>query len=236
VRIVQPEGRRDERPTTRGSTLEAPEPFIFLPEADPEPTPRPEVVREPADEDDGSRYALIAAVALGLVILCLLLSLPGQSRSPDVAPSDRPLAATAPGSDLSIPVGHHLRTHTVNAAGDQDVLALAQGGSAALAPLIGSPVTADGVIVREVYDDNAFSVRSRTGAAMIVFVPDRGPTDVPLTLTPQRRVTFEGTLMAVPDDIAGIVGVEAAAVAERTGGYLVATPETLHPMRHLRRS
>jgi hypothetical protein len=233
---VQPDDRRDERDAPLGSLLEAPDRFIRLPEAEPEAEPRrrPLVPAFP-EEDDGRRYALIAAVAMGLVVLCLLLSLPGQGRSPQATPAFHPLAATAPGSDLSIPVGHRLRSHTLNADGDQDVLAIAQGGPAALAPLIGSPVTADGAIVRETYDDNAFSVRSRTGAVMIVFVPDRGPTAVALTLTPGRRVTFEGTLLAVPDDIASIVGVEAAAVAQRTGGYVVATPETLHPVRQLRR-
>jgi hypothetical protein len=237
VPIVRPDERRDERTTSLGSLLETPDRFIRLPEAEPEGDERRRaILRELPGEDDGRRYALIAAVAMGLVVLCLLLSLPGQGRSPDVPTAIHPLPATAPGSDLSIPVGHQLRTHTVNADGDQDVLSIALGGPTALAPLIGSPVTADGVIVRETYDDNAFSVRSRTGAAMVVYVPDRGPTDVPLTLTPQRRVTFEGTLLAVPDDIARIVGVEAAAVAQRTGGYLVAIPETLHPVRHLRRS
>jgi len=240
VRSVEPQERRDERDTPLGSLLEAPERFIRLPEAEPEgpegEARRPWLVRGFPEADDGHRYALIAAVAMGLVVLCLLLSLPGQGRSADVAPAIHPLGATAPGSDLAIPVGHRLRSHTVNADGDQDVLAAALGGPAALAPLIGSPVTADGVVVRETYDGNAFSVRSRTGAAMVVYVPDRGPTDLALTLTPRRRVTFEGTLLAVPDDIASIVGVEAAAVAQRTGGYLVAIPETLHPVRDLRRS
>jgi hypothetical protein len=230
----------DERVPSAGApraTLEAPDRFIRLPEAQEYATQRRVGVPPALMEDDTTRqWVLVASVAMALVILCLILALPGQSRSPTPTTTIHPLEAAGPGADLGIPIARRFRSHTVNAAGDQDVLLLAKGGSAALAPLMGAPVTADGVIVRENYDDTAFSVRSRTGEAMIVYVPYRGPTDIALSLTAQRRVTFEGTLHPIPSDLSSIVGVDAAAVAARTGAYLVAVPESIHPVRHLRRS
>jgi hypothetical protein len=221
----------------RPSTLEAPERVIRLPEAGEPRSERRQRTFPPALEDDDTRtWALVAAVCLMLIVLCLILSLPGQATPPAIRTTIHPLEAAGPGAVLGIPVPKRMRTHTVNAAGDQDVLSLAKGGPGSIARLIGAPVTGDGVIERGTYDGNAFSVRSRGGAAMIVYLPYRGPTDVAATLTPQRRVTFEGTLQPVPDDFASIVGVEAAAVAARTGAYIVAVPESLHPVRHVRRS
>jgi hypothetical protein len=235
---VQRPDRISEPTRNSPGTLEAPERVIRLPEAPEEALERRELgFPSSLLEDDGSRtWLLVTAVALALVVLCLLLALPGQGRAPTTAATIHPLPATAPGADLAIPVGKRLRSQTVNAANDQDVLAIARGGPAALAPLVGAPVTGDGVLVRENYDGSAFSVRSRNGAAMIVYVPYAGQTDIALSLTAQRRVVFDATLQPVPPDLASLVGAEAAAVAARTGDYLVAVPESIHPIRHLRRS
>jgi hypothetical protein len=219
------------------ATLDPPDRIVRLPEAHEEAVERRQLVVPPSllEDDETRKWVLVTAVALALVILCLILSLPGQSRSSTSTRTIHPPEGKAPGAALAIPVGQRLRTRTVNAAGDQDVLILARAGSAALVPLMGAPVTADGVVVREIYDGTAFSVRSKDGEAMVVYVPSPGQSDVALSLNARGRVVFEATLQPVPSDFASIVGVDAAAVAARTGAYLVAVPESIHPARRLRR-
>jgi hypothetical protein len=76
--------------------------------------------------------------------------------------------------------------------------------------------------------DHAFSISSPTsprGVPVVAFIPYQAGDA--LIVHTGEEVTFVGTLMPVPDDIAARVGTEAASIGARTGVYVRVVPETL---------
>lgn len=108
---------------------------------------------------------------------------------------------------------------TVTVSGNQDLLSIARAGSTALLSLLGAPVTAEGTDVARVFGTESFSVRSATGAEMLVYVPDVEPTTL-LNIRPGDRVIFTGTILPA-SDLGGLVNTDAAALADRTGAYIL---------------
>jgi hypothetical protein len=206
--------------------------IIRIPEAEQPPAAPPR--REPVRRRIVTRsrtpwivaFALVLVAALGLfaIVLAPQDAPPMAAPGPTVADGlTTPLAGTA----LALPAPDALRTHTVNAAGDSDLLALSQSGLGSVARFDGAPVTADGVTVGTAFSDTVFSVTSPTGGELVVLVPSTVATRDLLVLAENEEVVFNGTLMPVPDDLGEFIGPEAAAVAARTGSYIVAVPENI---------
>jgi hypothetical protein len=213
--------------------------IIRIPEAEEPPAapapPRPRRARPPILTRSSTPW--IVALALFLVAafsLVLIVLAPRDATAPSTTPAastatDASGGAQAPllPNALALPVPDDLRTHTVNAGGDNDLLAMSQSGVGALSSLEGAPVTADGPTVGTVFSDTVFSVTSPSGGELVVLVPYARPSQGPLALSEGETVVFNGTLMPVPDDLSEFTGSEAAAVAARSGSYIVAIPENV---------
>jgi hypothetical protein len=98
---------------------------------------------------------LVVIIAIAAVFVWALAPHNGTapSATPPVTDTIQPISGVARG--LALPAPDALRTHTVNVAGDQDLLALATSPGA-LATYAGAPVTADGVEVTQLLGDRAF--------------------------------------------------------------------------------
>jgi len=226
------EGRptRVDAPTERVVRVpEATSPEATSPEATSgELHPAPE--REAGPLVTRSRAPWVAALALAMLAAVTLLALviaPDLDAVPERSTGAGAEAPLVPeGSGLTLRTPDTLRTHTVNAAGDQDLLALSASGVDSLERFEGAPVTADGVTVATAYSETVFTVSSPTGGQLVVLVPYEAGTRV-LTLAENEGLTFNGTLMPVLDDFGEFAGAEAGAVATGTGSYILAVPETI---------
>jgi hypothetical protein len=163
--------------------------------------------------------------AVGMIVVITLFALvltrdPSGEGTPPTAEGQSSINATPNEPELET-----FRTQTVNVDRGQDVMAMVANPSS-LVPLFGAPITADGVIVSEVFGPEAFTVTSPSGAEMLVYVAKQGEPEF-VAVTPGQKITFLGTLMPVRDDFDFLVGPAAAPVAQSTGAYLYAVPQTI---------
>jgi hypothetical protein len=168
---------------------------------------------------------LVVIIAIAAVFVWALAphNVPETGATPPVTDTIQPVSGVA--RDLAIPAPEALRTHTVNVAGDQDLLALATSPGA-VASYAGAPVTADGVEVTQLLGDRAFEVSNGTGGTMVVYLPYGLPDQVFVTLA--QHVTFVGSVSPTPDDLTAFAGSSAAAAATPDGAYIIAVPESIH--------
>lgn len=170
---------------------------------------------------------LVVIIAIAAIFVWALAPHNGATPAPAAAP---PVTDTVqPGSgvarDLALPAPEALRTHTVNVAGDQDLLALATTAGA-VDSYAGAPVTADGVEVTELLGDRAFEVSNGAGGTMVVYMPYGIPNQVFVTLS--QHVTFVGSVSPTPEDLTAFAGAVAATAAAADGAYIIAVPESVH--------
>ena len=195
--------------------------------------PTEPIVRVPeADHRHGRRTNLTASIApwmiffaVGMIAAITLFALlltrgPSGEATPPTAGGQGSINATPIEPELET-----LRTQTVNVDRGQDVMSMVANPSS-LAPYFGAPISADGVIVSDVFGPEAFTVTSPAGAEMLVYVAKQGePEFVPVS--PGQEITFLGTLMPVRDDFEFLVGPAAAPAAQSAGAYLYAVPQTI---------
>jgi hypothetical protein len=148
---------------------------------------------------------------------------PGPDVTPPVADTIEPDTNVSRGLALAAPAD--LRTHTVNVAGDQDLLSLATTAGA-VDSFGGAPVTADGVEVTELLGDRAFEVANPAGATMVVYLPYGIPNEVFVTLG--QELTFVGSVSPTPEDLTTTADATAATAAAGEGAYVIAVPESVH--------
>ena len=167
---------------------------------------------------------LVVIIAIAAVFVWALAphNVP-ETATPPVTDTIQPVSGVARG--LALPAPEAMRTHTVNAAGDQDLLALATSPGA-LATYAGAPVTADSVEVTQLLGDRAFEVSNGAGGTMVVYLPYGIPNQVFVTLA--QHVTFVGSVSPTPDDLTAFAGSSAAAAAAPDGAYIIAVPESIH--------
>jgi hypothetical protein len=170
--------------------------------------------------------AWVIVFVLGMVVLISLFAVvltrdPSGDETPPTAEGRSSINATPNEPELET-----LRTQTVNVDGDQDVLAMAASSPTSLAPFFGAPITADGVVVSEVFAPDAFTVASPDGAEMLVYVATQDEPDF-VAVSPGQEITFLGTLMPVRGDFEFLVGPAAAPAARPAGAYLSAVPQTI---------
>jgi hypothetical protein len=162
--------------------------------------------------------------AVGMIVatalFALLLTRDPSGDTPPTAEGGSSINATPNEPELET-----FRTQTVNVDRGQDVMAMAASPSS-LAPFFGAPITADGVVVSEVFGPEAFTVTSPTGAEMLVYVAKQGEPEF-VAVTPGQEITFIGTLMPVRGDFEFLVGPAAAPAARPAGAYLYAVPQTI---------
>jgi hypothetical protein len=166
---------------------------------------------------------VIIAIAAVFVWAIAPHNVPETGATPPVTDTIQPISGVA--RDLALPAPDALRTHTVNVAGDQDLLQLATSPGAA-ASYAGAPVTADGVEVTQLLGDRAFEVSNGAGGTMVVYLPYGLPDQVFVTLA--QHVTFVGSVSPTPDDLTAFAGSSAAAAATPDGAYIIAVPESIH--------
>src|SRR5919106_1718736 len=136
--------------------------------------------------------------AVGMIVAVALFALlltrnPSGDDTPPTAEGRSSINATPNEPELET-----FRTQTVNVDRGQDVMAMA-ASSSSLAPFFGAPITADGVVVSEVFGPEAFTVTSPTGAEMLVYVAKQGEPEF-VAVAPGQEITFIGTLMQVRGD------------------------------------
>jgi hypothetical protein len=221
----------EERP--RSLVDEQPEIVVHIPEAGERSQAPPTVVedrRVPWIERKEAPWIIVAAVVAVVAVVALLVLLQDStievSATPDGGGGTSTVEQDAPPwAALSLPVPESYRTHTANVKGSLDVIEVANLGPGVADVLVGSVTTVDGPTVQQIFSDQAFSIVSPSGAALVAYLPyDAG--DAPIG-DPGQEVTFVGTLMPVPDDFAAMVGTEAASTAALTGVYVRVIPETL---------
>lgn len=193
------------------------EPIVRVPEADHTHRRRPSLTASIAPWMIFFAVGLIAAIAL---FALLLTRDPTGEGTPPTAEGRSSINATPNEPELET-----FRTQTVNVDRGQDVMALAANPSS-LVPFFGAPITADGVVVSEVFGPEAFTVTSPTGVEMLVYVAKQGEPEF-VAVTPGQEITFLGTLMPVRDDFDYLVGPAAAPAARPVGAYLYAVPQTI---------
>jgi hypothetical protein len=217
--MIQREGIEDRTTSTHADTHgHAPtEPIVRVPEA---------------GHTHRRRTNLTASIApwmiffaVGMVVLIALFALlltrdPSGEGTPPTAEGQSSINATPNEPELET-----FRTQTVNVDRGQDVLAMAANPSS-LVPYFGAPITADGVVVNEVFGPEAFTVTSATGVEMLVYVAKQGEPDF-VAVTPGQEITFLGTLMPVRDDFGYLVGPTAVPAAQPADAYLYAVPQTI---------
>ena len=196
---------------------------VFVPDAGSEmgypgvvPVDSPGAVFERADRRPWIVSAILG-VGVALLAVALMMALTRDpvvvTPTPTVGLLVVPAAAGLPsGAFATVPA-------TVTVAGNQDLLSIARTGSTALVGFLGAPVTAEGTEVARVFGANAFSIRSATGAEMLVYVADVESTTL-LNIRPGDRVIFSGTLLPA-SDLSGLVNTDAAALAGQTDRYIL---------------
>ena len=215
-----------------GSLLDDERTIVSIPEAD-QPEPERVVVLDraapqPWIERREAPWIILGAVGILIAVLLLTVSDPNTAVSAAPTTGVRPATtvdATLPiWTALAVPVPESLRTHTVNVAGNVDLLEVADLGPGAALPYTGNVATVDGPLVQQVIG-NHFVIASPTGAPVVAFMPYAAGDALILDLGDE--VTFVGTLMPVPDDFAAMVGTDAASIGAQTGVYVRVVPETL---------
>jgi hypothetical protein len=209
-------------------TVVVPERTVVVPDAPPSPAPRR---RRPV----GSNTALwvigfLVALLVIVAVFVWALAPNDEGAAPTPGPGVTPPVDTIePDSGvargLALPAPEELRTHTVNVAGDQDLLALATTAGA-VDGFGGAPVTADGVEVTQLLGDHAFEVQNLSGSTMVVYLPYGVPNDVFVTIG--QQLTFVGSLSPTPEDLTTIADATAATAAAAQGAYIIAVPESVH--------
>ena len=217
-----------------GSLLDDERIIVPIPEADEPGSDRIIMLDRPATrpvawiERHEAPWIILGVVGLVTALLLLSLSDPRTAVSATPTTGVRPATnvdATLPiWTALAVPVPQSLRTHTVNVAGNVDLLEVADLRPGAALPYTGNVATVDGPVVQELFG-NHFVIASPTGASVVAFMPYAAGNA--LILDPGDEVTFIGTLMPVPDDFAAMVGTDAASIGARTGVYIRVVPETL---------
>ena len=200
---------------------------VVVPDAAPPPPPVVERQRRFRVGDNTALWVmgfLVVVIAIAAVFVWALA--PHNGTAPSATPvtdTIQPISGVARG--LALPAPDALRTHTVNVAGDQDLLALATSPGA-LATYAGAPVTADGVEVTQLLGDRAFEVSNGAGGTIVVYLPYGIPNQVFVTLA--QHVTFVGSVSPTPDDLTAFAGSSAATAATPDGAYIIAVPESIH--------
>jgi hypothetical protein len=218
-----------ERVVVVDDTGVVPERTVVVPDAPPPPAPRR---RLPPVGSNTALWVIGFLVALLVIVAVFVWALAPnhEGATPAPAPGVTPPTDTIEaGSDvargLTLPAPEELRTHTVNVAGDQDLLALATTAGA-VDSFGGAPVTADGVEVTQLLGDRAFEVQNPTGSTMVVYLPYGVPEDVFVTIG--QELTFVGSLSPTPEDLTTIADSSAATAAAGEGAYIIAVPESVH--------
>ena len=147
---------------------------------------------------------------------------PGTT-NPPVTDTIEPASGVARGLALAAP--EETRTHTLNVAGDVDLLALATTAGA-VDSYGGSPVTADGVKVTQLLGERAFQVANPAGNTMVVYLPYGIPDEVFVQI--DQEVTFVGSLSPTSEDLSFVADTTAATAAAGQGAYVIAVPESVH--------
>jgi len=201
----------------------------------PDAAPPPPVVRRRPLERLGPNTAfwvmgfLVVVIALAAVFVWALAphetgaTGPGPAVTPPVTDTIEPGSNVA--RDLALAAPDTLRTHTVNVAGDQDLLALASTAGI-VDSYGGAPVTADGVEVTKLLGDRAFEVSNGAGGTMVVYLPYGIPNQVFVTLA--QHVTFVGSVSPTAEDLTFLADSGAATAAASDGAYIIAVPESVH--------
>lgn len=196
------------------------------------PAPTERVVLVPGADARPRRSGLRASVApwiiffvVGVIVAIALFAWvlsgdPNGEGIPPTAEGRSSINATANDPDLD-----GSRTRTVNVDRGSDVLAMASN-PASLARYYGAPITADGVVVNEVFGPEAFTVLSPTGQEMLVYVAPQGEPEF-VAVSPGQEITFLGTLMPVRGDFGFLVGAPAVPAAQPAGAYLSAVAQTI---------
>jgi hypothetical protein len=204
---------------------------VVLPEA--APPPPPPVVRTRARAlDRDSALFLIGFLLVMLVVVALFIWVfapepatiePAPPVTPPVTDTIEPDTNVA--RALALPAPEEMRTHTVTAAGDQDLLALATSAGA-VDSFGGATVTADGVEVTQLLGDRAFEVADPTGNTMVVYLPYGTPNEVFVTIG--QELTFVGSLSPTSEDLTVLADSTAATAAAAQGAFIIAVPESIH--------
>ena len=166
---------------------------------------------------------LVVIVVIAAIFVWVLAPNGAEPTATPPVETIEPVTGVASGLALAAPDA--LRTHTVNVAGDQDLLALATSPGS-LATYSGAPVTADGVEVTQLLGDRAFEVSNGAGGTMVVYLPYVIPNQVVVTLA--QHLTFVGSVSPTPDDLTAFAGSSAATAATPDGAYIIAVPESIH--------
>jgi hypothetical protein len=213
---------------TRSLVDERPEIVVHVPEAEERRQTPPIVIRDrqvPWIERREAAWVVLAAI---IALIALLLFVPSQTVDVTAAPAGEAAGTTAPEPSwtaLAIPVPESDRTLTVNVDGSVDVLQAAAFGFDAADPYLGNVATADGPIVGQVFNPQAFTISSPTGATVVAFMPYQA-SGTP-SVDPGEQLTFVGTVMPVPSDFSAMVGSEAASIGAVSGVYVSVVPETI---------
>jgi hypothetical protein len=211
-----------------GEPVVVPDRTVVVPDAPPAPAPRR---RLPPMGSNTALWVIGFVVALLVIVAVFVWALApnDEGATPAPGPVTPPTDTIEPGSavaiGLALPAPEDLRTHTVNVAGDQDLLALATTAGA-VDSFGGATVTADGVEVTQLLGDRAFEVQNPTGSTMVVYLPYGVPDDVFVTIG--QQLTFVGSLSPTPEDLTTIADSTAATAAAADGAYIIAVPESVH--------
>ena len=215
----------------RDETVVIPDRTVVVPEAPPPVAPAPRRRLGPV----GSNTALWVigfVVALLVIVAVFVWALApddngatgtGDTTTPPVTDTVEPASAVAYGLALAAP--EELRTHTINVAGDQDLLSLATTAGAA-DTYAGAPATADGVEVTQLFGERAFEVANPSGSTMVVSLPYGVPEDVFVQIG--QQITFVGSVSPTPEDLTTVADATAATAAAGQGAYIIAVPESVH--------
>jgi hypothetical protein len=199
---------------------------IVLPEAEP----------ASVDAIGRDRVPWVVAAAVGAVVLVVVAlfaltlvegedpateDVPGVD-NPASPPTDVPVPTAAPNASLALGTAESFAS-TVLVGDDRDLFDVLATDPSRFA---GAPVNGDAPEVRQVFGDDAFSVTDATGRGpILVFVP--GATDELEGFLPGTKVLFVGTVHPTPADLGSFLGAGPAAIADATGVYVVAVPETV---------
>ena len=211
----------------RDETVRIPEHTVVVPDAPPATSRRRRLVPPGSNTAlwvIGFLVALVAIVAV--FVWALAPDDDAAAPGPDVTPvSDSITPDSGVSRGLAIAAPEELRTHTVNVAGDQDLLALSATAGTADS-FGGAPVTADGVEVTQLFGERAFEVANTTGATMVVYLPYGTQDDVFVTIG--QELTFVGSVSPTPEDLITVADASAATAAGGEGAYIIAVPESVH--------
>jgi hypothetical protein len=214
-------------------TVVTPERTVVVPEAAPPPAPPAAPRRRLVPVGSNTALWVIGflVVLIAVVAVFIWALAPGENGATGPGPVTPPGGTDAiePDSDvgfaLALPAPDELRTHTVNVAGDIDLLALATTAGA-VDSYGGAPVTADGVEVTQLLGDRAFEVSNRAGDTMVVYLPYGIPNEVFVTLG--QQITFDGSLSPTSEDLTLLGDASAATAAAGEGAFVIAVPESVH--------